>query len=50
MGKKNHQDEYIQMIKKLTIYYLAIKYWYCGDDWEYAKEFARFVVNGFRIK
>ena len=31
-----------------AIYRLAIKYWYQGDTWEDAVEFAKRIVNGFK--
>jgi len=34
----------------LDIYYLAIKYWLQGDNWQDAKEYAEAIVKGFRNK
>lgn len=36
------------MNKKIRIYCLAIKYWSEGDDWEFAVEYARTIVEGFK--
>lgn len=38
-GKKN------TMLEKIRIYFLAVKYWMQGDDWEDAVGYAEFIVN-----
>lgn len=42
------------MIKKiedtLAIYMLTVKYWLQGDEWKFAKSYARAIVRGFRRK
>ena len=35
-------------MKLFSIYWLAIKYWAQGDDWEEAVTYAKFIVNGFK--
>ncbi len=32
----------------LTVYFLAIKYWIQGDDWEKAVEDAKAIVRGWK--
>ena len=36
------------MLEKIRIYVLAVKYWFNGDDWDEAVEFAKFIVEGFK--
>ena len=36
------------MDKIIRIYMLAIKYYFKGDDWKFAKEFATTIVKGFK--
>jgi hypothetical protein len=31
-------------------YFLAIKYWLQGDTWQFAKEYAASIINGFNHK
>jgi len=33
---------------KIRIYTLAIKYYFNGDDWEFAVEYATRLVEGFK--
>lgn len=35
-------------MKTLNIYWLAIKYWFQGDNWTDTKIYATRLVNGFR--
>ena len=37
-------------MKKISILFLAIKYWIGGDDWDYAVDYAKRIVYGFKIK
>lgn len=30
------------------IFFLALKYWLQGDDWEFAKDYATSIVKGFK--
>jgi len=34
--------------KKIDIFFLSIKYWFQGDTWKEAKEFAIALVEGFK--
>lgn len=36
------------LIIKIRIYFLAVKYWVQGDDWDFAKGYARAIVCGFK--
>lgn len=36
------------MRDKITIYRLALRYWFQGDDWKDAVLFARAIVENFR--
>ena len=36
------------MMAKIRIYMLAIKYWFQGDKWSFAKEYATAIVMGFK--
>ena len=36
------------MNKTIRVYYLAIKYWFIGDDWEAALSYAKFIVYGVK--
>jgi len=33
------------MINKIRLYCYAIKYWFHGDDWNFALEYADVIVN-----
>jgi hypothetical protein len=36
-------------MKKIRVYALAVKYWFQGDDWKFAKEYAEsLVVKGWK--
>lgn len=35
-------------MKKIRVYCLAIKYWLQGDPWQFAVEYARAIVEGWR--
>ena len=30
------------------IFFLAVKYWLQGDEWDFAKDFAASIVKGFK--
>lgn len=35
--------------EKVRVYILALKYWFQGDDWKFAKEYAEsLVVKGWK--
>jgi hypothetical protein len=34
--------------KKVSFYRMAIKYWWAGDDWLFAKEYALSLINGWK--
>lgn len=36
------------MIKEIDHFLLTVKYWLCGDDWEFARQYAHTIVYGFR--
>jgi len=36
------------MRKGVSVYLMAIKYWLQGDEWEFALEYARLIVGGFK--
>lgn len=33
---------------KVRVYILAVKYWYSGDDWDFAKGYALSLVKGWK--
>ena len=33
---------------KIRIYILAIKYYFNGDNWEFAIDYAKRIINGFK--
>ena len=36
------------MLDKIRVFFLALKYWMQGDDWDEAKEFAKVIVTRWR--
>lgn len=36
--------------KKFDIYFLGVKYWFQGQDWKEAKEYAEALVMGWQVK
>lgn len=41
--------EEIEIVKKrISIFFLSIKYWIQGDDWKKAVEYAEALINGWR--
>ena len=36
------------VIDKIRIFFLAVKYWFSGDDWDEAIEFAKVIVTRWR--
>ena len=38
----------VPQMKTIHIYILAIKYFLQGDTWEFAKEYAKAIVKGFK--
>jgi len=42
------QVEEGKLIKKIRIYFLAVKYWLQGDTWDDAVEYAMVIVKGFK--
>jgi len=35
-------------MKKIRIYFLAVKYWAQGDSWKFAKKYAEYLVRGWK--
>ncbi len=35
-------------MENIRIYYLAIKYWLSGDNWDFAVEYAESLVKGWK--
>lgn len=35
-------------METFRIYFLTIKYWLQGDDWDFAKEYAEALVKGYK--
>ena len=36
------------MKTKIRIFLLAVRYFRQGDDWQFAKEYAAFIINGLK--
>jgi hypothetical protein len=38
----------LPMLKKIDFWLMVIKYWYSGDEWDFAKAYAMSVIKGFK--
>lgn len=47
MKQRIHTYIYTHICTYTYIYIYAIKYWLQGDDWKFAKEYAKAIVRGF---
>jgi len=38
----------LPLMKKFDFWVMVIRYWYNGDDWDFAKAYAMSVIKGFK--